>query len=71
MLYLIWKEIISFQVALLHHYRNCQGLNGGFAELGKPILEQQKAKDMSIYKYKTIMEQTEIQKILENMFKKS
>lgn len=60
---------VPHQVALLHHYRNCEGVNGGFAELGKPVLKQNRVKDKSIYKYKQLLEQTEIHQILQNMFK--
>ena len=53
----------------MHHYRNCQGVNGGFAGLGKPVLEQHRVIDKSIYKYKELMDQSQINKIITNIFK--
>ena len=53
----------------MHHYRNCQGVNGGFAGLGKPVLEQKRVIDKSIYKYKEVMDQSGINTIITNMFK--
>ena len=53
----------------MHHYRNCEGVNGGFAGLGKAVLEQHRVIDKSIYKYKEIMDQSQIHKIIANMFK--
>ena len=53
----------------MHHYRNCQGVNRGFAGFGDPVLGQKRVIDKSIYKYKEVMDQSGINKIITSMFK--
>jgi len=55
------------QVALLHHYRSCEGLNSGFAELGNPVLNNKKRFDDSISKYENKVKNSTIFKIFNDI----
>jgi len=57
------------QVGLLHHYRSCEGLNSGFAELGKPVLNNKKRFDDSISKYEKKLKNSTIFKIINDIIK--
>ena len=36
------------QVALMNHYRDCEGLHYGYADLGPPVLDNRRRADRSV-----------------------
>ena len=53
---------------MLHHYRSCEGVNTGFAGLGNPVLKNKRIEDKNIYKFKHIVDDSPVAKIIKYAF---
>ena len=71
------------QVALMNHYRDCEGLHYGYADLGPPVLDNRRRADRSVLtkfcydekklnfrsvvKYEQLVRQSPVHKLLETL----
>lgn len=56
---------VPHPLAILQHYRSCEGLNMGYAGMGDPVLTNQVTVDSSLLQYKEIVNQSPVIQIMQ------